>query len=143
MATKQEILDELNALAVTLGRPVPTTGTIAELQATLTEWQQEVAALSEEDSPASDDAEQVGDSAEQPGTTDGGGDDDGENEQDADGDTPPGPPSLVKFVAIVTLHVDAVDDAGEPLPIVEQGSAAFIAPDVFEQLERKKLAQRG
>ncbi|WP_202303706.1 DNA-packaging protein FI [Dryocola clanedunensis] len=149
MSEKTDLLKALAELAVKLDRKPPTDGTIAELKVLRTEWTTEVTALDEPNEPdepeeteEAEDAEKVDEPA--PEKTD-------VNPTPAAPDTtakkPEAPTAsdndepLVRFVAVVTLHVNAVDDNGNLQPVVVAGNAARLPAKVFSALRDKRLVK--
>lgn len=132
MSEKTDLLKALAELAVKLDRKPPADGTIAELKVLRTEWTTEVTALDEPNEP--DEPEKISVSPvpttpdttakkpEAPAASD-------NNEQ------------LVRFVAVVTLHVNAVDDNGNLQPVVVAGSAARLPAKVFSVLRDRRLVK--
>ncbi|MCS2168034.1 DNA-packaging protein FI [Scandinavium manionii] len=132
MSEKTDLLKALAELAVKLDRNPPVDGTVAELKVLRTEWTAEVTALDEPNEPDEPGKTSVSLVPTAPDTTA----KKPEVPVASDNDE-----QLVRFVAVVTLHVNAVDDDGNLQPVVVAGTTARLPAKVFSALRDKRLVK--
>ena len=149
MAEKDDLLKKLGELAEKLGRDAPTSGTNAELKAKVNEWESELAALDDEDDGNSGSGGgETGDNTDGADNTNGG--DKPKEQADTANDTKAtksapastAKPALVRFTALATLHVNAVDDNDRELAVVVKDKSARLPETVFNQLLKRKLVKK-
>ncbi|GDX06644.1 DNA-packaging protein FI [Buttiauxella sp. A111] len=136
MSEKDTLLKKLGVLAKTLNREPPVDGTVAELKVLLTEWQAEADALEDDGSGDETTLDMQG----------GGANSDGPAGSNTDDNVPTAAKvsagQLVRFTALATLHINAVNDANEVLPVVVAGGCARIPDALFSQLQRRNLVKK-
>ncbi|EEH8549847.1 hypothetical protein GXE18_24305 [Salmonella enterica] len=143
MAEKDDLLKKLAELGEKLGRDVPT-GTNAELKGKIVEWQAELDALDAEDaddgSNHTEDGNNTGDTgASQAGA---GAETVVKPAEVVPSSNKSGTPSLVRFTALATLHVNAVSDDDDEIAVVVKGQSARLPEEVFNQLQKRKLVKK-
>ncbi|MFB4575849.1 DNA-packaging protein FI [Enterobacter hormaechei subsp. hoffmannii] len=140
MAEKDDLLKKLAELGEKLGRDVPT-GTNAELKGKIVEWQAELDALDAEDA---DDGSNHTEDSNNTGASQAGA---GAETVVKPAEVVPssnksGTPSLVRFTALATLHVNAVSDDDDEIAVVVKGQSARLPEEVFNQLQKRKLVKK-
>ncbi len=138
MSEKTDLLKALAELAVKLDRKPPADGTVAELKVLRTEWTAEVTALDDTGEDIVVDTGNTTTILSGPagtGTSSGATLDDDVQVRLHSGE------QLVRFVAVVTLHVNAVDDDGNLQPVVVAGTTARLPAKVFSALRDKRLVK--
>lgn len=143
MAEKDDLLKKLAGLGEKLGRDVPT-GTIAELKGKVVEWQAELDALDAEDGDHGSDHSEDGNNAGDSGASlvGSGAETVVKPAEVVPSSNKSGTPSLVRFTALVTLHVNAVSDDDDEIAVVVKGQSARLPEDVFNQLQKRKLVKK-
>lgn len=143
MAEKDELLKKLTVLAEKLGRDVPT-GTIAELKGKVVEWQAELDALDAEDGDHGSDHTEDGNDAGDTGASQAGSGAETavKPAEVVSSSNKSGTPSLVRFTALATLHVNAVSDDNDEIAVVVKGQSARLPKEVFDQLQKRKLVKK-
>lgn len=113
MSQKEELITQLNALSEQLGRKLPVTGSLADLQQRVREAQEELAevASASEEAP-SEDVNSFDSQAER-----------------------------VHVTALVTLHTDAFNAQGQPISLVLKGESCWLAPEWVPELSQRGLIQ--
>ncbi|HCT9390110.1 TPA: hypothetical protein OUC24_003870 [Enterobacter hormaechei] len=143
MAEKDDLLKKLAELGEKLGRDVPT-GTNAELKGKIVEWQAELDALDAEDGDHGSDHTEDGNNAGDTGASLAGfgAETVVKPAEVAPSSNKSGTPSLVRFTALATLHVNAVSDDDDEIAVVVKGQSARLPKEVFDQLQKRKLVKK-
>lgn len=113
MSQKEELITQLNALSEQLGRKLPVTGSLADLQQRVREAQEELAEVAS--APEEAPSEEV-------------------ISPDLQGDR-------IHVTALETLHTDAFNAQGQPVSLVLKGESCWLAPAWVPELSQRGLIQ--